>query len=47
MVRFLKTGIDNLDMLLGGGLAEASTMLLIGPAGTLKSHIAQQFIFKV
>jgi KaiC/GvpD/RAD55 family RecA-like ATPase len=46
MVRFLKTGIDNLDMLLGGGLAEASTMLLIGPAGTLKSHIAQQFIFK-
>jgi len=46
MVSLLKTGIDNLDMLLGGGLAEASTTLLIGPAGTLKSHIAQQFICK-
>jgi len=42
---FVTTGIESLDMLLNGGLAKASTTLLIGPAGTLKSYIAQQFTY--
>jgi len=45
MMDFLSTGISNLDMLLNGGLAKASTTLLIGPAGTLKSYIGQQFMY--
>jgi circadian clock protein KaiC len=45
MMDFLSTGISNLDMLLNGGLAKASATLLIGPAGTLKSYIGQQFMY--
>lgn len=45
MTDFVTTGIESLDMLLNGGLAKASTTLLIGPAGTLKSYIGQQFIY--
>ena len=45
MMDSLSTGIGGLDFLLGGGLAKASTTLLIGPAGTLKSYIDQQFIY--
>lgn len=41
----VKTGIPGLDELLGGGLFQGSTVLLIGPVGTLKSYMGQQFIW--
>jgi len=40
----VKTGIVGLDDLLSGGLVQGSSALLIGPVGTLKSYIGQQFI---
>jgi circadian clock protein KaiC len=40
----LKSGVTELDTLLGGGLASGSSTLLIGPAGTGKSLLVLQFI---
>lgn len=40
----LKSGIDELDALLGGGIERGSSTLLIGPAGTGKSLFALQFV---
>ena len=40
----VKLGVSGLDKLLSGGFLEGSTALLIGPAGTMKSYIGQQFI---
>ena len=40
----VKTGVPGLDELLGGGVLEGSTTLLIGPVGSLKSYLGQQFI---
>jgi len=40
----VKTGIFGLDELLGGGVLRGSTTLLIGPVGSLKSYLGQQFI---
>jgi KaiC/GvpD/RAD55 family RecA-like ATPase len=40
----VKTGIAGLDDLLSGGLIRGSSALLIGPVGTLKSYMGQQFI---
>jgi len=45
MMDLLSTGIAGLDVLLNGGLTKGSTTLLIGPVGTLKSFIGQQFIY--
>jgi len=39
-------GIDGLDELLGGGLMKGSSTAIVGPVGTLKSFIGQQFIYK-
>ncbi len=39
----VKSGIAELDILLGGGLTRGSATLLIGPAGTGKSALASQF----
>lgn len=39
----IKSGIDQLDSLIGGGLDRGSSTLLIGPAGSGKSSIASQF----
>ena len=39
----LSSGIKNLDLLTGGGLANGTTTLIIGPAGTSKSTIAVQY----
>ncbi|HEU0071039.1 MAG TPA: ATPase domain-containing protein [Alphaproteobacteria bacterium] len=39
----LKSGIDQLDSLLGGGVETGSSTLLIGPAGTGKTLYALQF----
>lgn len=40
----LKTGLPELDSLMGGGLTRGSSSLLIGPAGTGKSLVALQFV---
>jgi circadian clock protein KaiC len=37
------SGIDALDMLLGGGIEEGTSTLIIGPAGTGKSTLATHF----
>lgn len=38
-----KSGLSNLDSLVGGGLDRGTSCLIIGPAGTGKSSIAMQF----
>jgi circadian clock protein KaiC len=40
----LKSGIAGLDALLGGGIEQGSSTLVIGPAGTGKSTFALQFV---
>jgi circadian clock protein KaiC len=42
-VRRLPSGITELDSLLGGGVEEGTSTLLVGPPGTGKSTIAAQF----
>lgn len=42
-VESLKSGVSELDDLLGGGLPRASSTLIIGPAGSLKSSLAIQY----
>ncbi|RYG34934.1 MAG: circadian clock protein KaiC, partial [Burkholderiales bacterium] len=39
-----KTGVDQLDALLGGGIDQGSSVLVLGPAGTGKSTFTFQFI---
>lgn len=39
----LKSGIDSLDRLLGGGIEEGTSVLLLGPAGAGKSSMAVQY----
>ena len=39
-----KSGVSNLDTMLGGGLNSGSTALLLGPAGAGKSTAAMQFV---
>jgi circadian clock protein KaiC len=40
----VKSGIEELDALLDGGLEQGSSTLLLGPSGTGKSLVAMQFI---
>ena len=40
----LKSGVDAIDELLGGGLEEGTSTLLSGPPGTGKSSLAAQFV---
>lgn len=42
-VRLLESGSQALDRLLGGGLQEGSSMLIMGPAGTGKSVLSTQY----
>jgi circadian clock protein KaiC len=42
--RNVSCGLPGLDLLLGGGLPEGSTTLLVGPAGSGKSSVASQFV---
>ena len=42
----VKTGIAGLDKLLNGGFIRGSTIIIMGPVGTLKSFICQQFIYQ-
>jgi circadian clock protein KaiC len=39
----VKSGLEPLDALLGGGLAKGTSTLILGPAGTGKSSLATQF----
>jgi circadian clock protein KaiC len=39
----VKSGLERLDALLGGGLAKGTSTLVIGPAGTGKSTLASQY----
>ena len=39
----MKSGLDSLDSLVGGGLDRGTSCLLLGPAGTGKSTITLQF----
>jgi circadian clock protein KaiC len=39
----IKSGLDSLDRLLGGGIARGTSTLVIGPAGTGKSSLATQY----
>ena len=41
----VKSGLGPLDDLLGGGPAQGSSVLLIGPAGCAKSSIAVQYVY--
>lgn len=40
----VKSGIKQLDALLGGGIEQGSSTLLLGPSGTGKSLVAMQFV---
>jgi circadian clock protein KaiC len=42
--RQFSSGIDELDSLLGGGLEEGTSTLIVGPPGTGKSTLAAQFV---
>ncbi|HEY1942074.1 MAG TPA: ATPase domain-containing protein [Roseiarcus sp.] len=41
---FVRSGIAELDALLGGGVEQGSSVLVLGPSGTGKSTIAIQFL---
>ncbi len=41
--RVISSGLDSLDQLLGGGITEGSSTLLLGPAGVGKSSMGVQF----
>jgi circadian clock protein KaiC len=43
MMEFVKTGVPNLDLVLGGGLVAGSLTMLIGPPGSGKTILTQQF----
>ncbi len=40
----LKSGLGELDMLLGGGIEEGTSTLVVGPPGTGKSSLASQIV---
>ena len=42
----IKTGIPGLDDLMDGGIPKGSMILVSGPAGTLKTMISSQFIYR-
>ncbi|MGN6697886.1 MAG: RAD55 family ATPase, partial [Thermomicrobiales bacterium] len=41
-MEFVKTGVPNLDLILGGGLVAGSLTMLIGPPGSGKTILSQQ-----
>ena len=40
----VSSGVDQLDVMLGGGLPEASTSMIMGPSGTGKTTLGLQFL---
>ena len=45
MYNKIKTGVDNFDDILGGGLYEGSSMVLRGSPGTGKTTLGMQFVY--
>ena len=45
-LQLIKTGIDGLDRLLGGGIPKGSTVLVSGPPGAGKTVISLEYTFK-
>ncbi|RLI85454.1 MAG: circadian clock protein KaiC [Candidatus Altiarchaeales archaeon] len=45
MTEHMKTGIEGLDNILGGGIPKGQTVLLAGSCGTGKTILCQQFLF--
>ncbi|MEA3254610.1 MAG: ATPase domain-containing protein [Candidatus Altiarchaeota archaeon] len=45
MLKRVKTGIEGLDALLGGGIPQGHVVLLSGSCGTGKTILSQQFLF--
>ncbi len=45
--RFDPTGVPNLDAVLGGGLAQGSLALVVGPPGSGKTTLANQMAFAI
>lgn len=45
-IAFCKTGIKELDEILGGGLPEGGSILLAGAAGTGKTILGMEFLFR-
>jgi len=45
MQRRVKTGVEGLDNILGGGIPEGHTILLSGSCGTGKTTLSMQFLF--
>ena len=45
VIRTLPTGVQGLDLILGGGVPEGSFNLVAGPPGTGKTTLAHQFVF--
>jgi len=44
IVEFVRTGVPGLDEILGGGVIRGSSILIVGPAGTMKHKIGLQFL---
>ncbi|KQT11218.1 ATPase domain-containing protein [Ramlibacter sp. Leaf400] len=42
--RQMSTGLPKLDLLLGGGIEQGTSTLIVGPPGTGKSSLASQFV---
>ncbi|MDR7378754.1 circadian clock protein KaiC [Rhodoferax ferrireducens] len=42
--RQLSSGLEDLDLLLGGGIEDGTSTLIVGPPGTGKSSLAAQFV---
>ena len=45
MTEYMKTGIEGLDNILGGGIPKGQSVLLAGSCGTGKTILCQQFLF--
>ena len=45
-IKICKTGIEDLDEILGGGFLSGSTVLLSGSSGTGKSILCSEFLFR-
>ncbi len=45
MPKMLDTGVPNLDLVLGGGLQQHNSYLVVGPSGAGKSVLSQQIAF--
>lgn len=45
-IKYIKTGVQGIDVILKGGLYPSSSVLVSGPPGSGKSILGMQYIFK-